>query len=163
MKRPFKEDFPSLMFWLLLTFLAGGIGSIASRNAPEFYGELVQPQWAPPDWVFGPVWSALYALMGLAVWLVWRERRLAAGRGPYVLYTVQLAVNALWSWIYFAWHNGQWAFIEVLVLLGLIIATMVSFHRLKPLAAWMLAPYAAWTAFASVLTYTTWQMNPGLL
>jgi benzodiazapine receptor len=163
MKRDLKSDLPSLAVWLLITFAAGALGAVATSQAPEFYQGLMQPSWAPPSWLFGPVWSTLYVLMGIAVWLVWRSREAASGHGPYVLYVVQLVANALWSWIFFAWHRGQWAFIEVLVLLALIIATMFSFARINRSAAWLLAPYAAWTAFASLLTYTVWQLNPDLL
>lgn len=153
----------SLLFWLLVTFAAGGLGAIASIDAAEFYLQLARPDWAPPAGVFGPVWTALYCLIGISAWLVWRERRLESGSTPYVLFFAQLTANALWTWLFFAWHRGQWAFIEILLLIALIIATMVSFKAIKPLAAWLLVPYLGWVCFASALTFAVWQRNPGVL
>jgi benzodiazapine receptor len=136
---------------------------VASINAADFYLQLDRPAWAPPAGVFGPVWTVLYCMMGVSAWLVWRQRRLAAGVTPYVLYLAQLAANALWTWLFFAWHQGQWAFIEILLLVVLIIATLLSFKAVKPLAAWLLLPYLGWVCFASVLTFAVWQRNPGVL
>ena len=152
-----------LLAWLGLVAVAAIAGAVASSQAPSFYGQLARPDWAPPASVFGPVWSLLYGLMAVAVWLVWREpaserRKLALG-----LFVVQLAVNALWSWLFFGWHNGALAFGDVLLLLGLVIATLLAFWRIRPLAGALLLPYAAWVAFASALTWSVWQANPGLL
>ncbi len=147
--------------WLALAFAAGGVGAIASVEAASFYKQLVQPAWAPPASVFGPVWSALYALMGVAAWLVWRSpgsNKIALG-----LFGAQLGANALWSWLFFAWHRGALAALEVLVLLALILATIVAFSRTSRLAALLLVPYLLWVSFASVLTWTVWRSNPGLL
>lgn len=149
--------------WLLLVFAAAYLGSRASIGAPEFYGQLVKPGWAPSPAVFGPVWSVLYGLMGIAAWLVWRERGWAGARGALVLFLVQLAFNVLWSWLFFAWHRGGLAFADIVVLLALIVATMVAFWRIKPLAGMLLVPYLAWVAFASALNYSVWQLNPQLL
>jgi benzodiazapine receptor len=159
----FRAKASSLVFWLIVTFAAAAVGAIASINAAEFYLQLDRPGWAPPAGVFGPVWTALYCLIAISAWLVWRERRFGAGLLPYVLFFTQLMANALWSWLFFAWHRGQWAFIEVLLLLMLIVATQLSFKAINPLAAWLLLPYLAWVCFASVLTYTVWQRNPDLL
>ena len=152
-----------LLGWTLLTFTAAGLGAIASADASVFYSELARPSWAPPAWLFGPVWSALYALMAVSVWLVWRHRGFADVRPALVLFIVQLAANALWSWLFFAWHQGDLAFAEVLVLWCLIVATIVSFQRISILAAVLLYPYLAWCTFASALTFTIWRLNPGVL
>ncbi|AVS80007.1 sensory protein [Paracidovorax avenae] len=153
----------ALAGWLLLCFIAAGIGSVASVPAPQFYAQLVQPPWAPPPGVFGPVWSVLYTLMGIAAWLVWREPAGAARRHAIVLFCAQLAVNALWSWLFFQWHLGAWALADI-ALLGLCVAaTFVAFLRLRPLAGLLLLPYLAWISFAAALNYTLWRMNPGLL
>jgi benzodiazapine receptor len=146
---------------LLAAFAAGAVGAIASVDAASFYAQLSKPSWAPPAGVFGPVWSALYALMGVAAWLVWRSpgrKGLALG-----LFGAQLAANALWSWLFFAWHRGALAAVEVLVLLVLIVATVVAFWRSSRLAALLLVPYLLWVSFASALTWAVWQRNPGLL
>lgn len=154
---------PSLAFWLLLTLAAGGVGAIASASAPAFYLSLDRPAWAPPPWLFGPVWTLLYVLMGLSAWLVWRARRLDAGATPYVLFFAQLVANAAWTWLFFGWRQGQWAFIEILLLVALIVATMTVFARIRPLAALLLTPYLAWVCFAAALSFAVWQRNPGLL
>jgi len=147
--------------WLLLVFAAAAVGAVASVGAAEFYARLSKPSWAPPAGVFGPVWSLLYALMGVAAWLVWRSpgpRSVALG-----LFIVQLLANALWSWLFFAWRLGALAAVEVLVLLALILATIGAFWRASRTAALLLLPYLLWVAFASVLTWAVWRSNPGLL
>jgi benzodiazapine receptor len=150
-----------LLGWLLASFSAGALGAIASVDAASFYGQLSKPSWAPPGSVFGPVWSVLYALIGVSSWLVWRSpgpKGAALG-----LFGAQLAANALWSWLFFAWHRGALAAVEVLFLLALIVATVAAFWRISRLAAVLLIPYVLWVSFASVLTWTIWRSNPGLL
>jgi tryptophan-rich sensory protein len=149
--------------WLALSFTAAAIGAAASVNAGTFYGELVRPAWAPPAWLFGPVWTCLYLMMGVAAWLVWRERGWRAAALPLGLFVVQLAANALWSWLFFVWKRGALAFAEVLLLWVLIVATVVTFRRVRPLSAGLLLPYLAWVTFASALTYAAWRRNPELL
>lgn len=153
---------PGLIAWLLLAFLAAGIGAVASIQAADFYQGLARPSWAPPGMVFGPVWSVLYLLMGISSWLIWRTRDSQTAL-PLALYAVQLAANALWSWLFFAWHQGQWAFVEIIVLWVLIVATTISFWRIRPLAGVLLIPYLLWVSFASVLAYYVWRLNSNLL
>jgi benzodiazapine receptor len=152
-----------LLAWLALSLLAGGLGAIASVDAASFYAQLNQPAGAPPAGVFGPVWSVLYVLMAIAAWLVWREADTPTRGLALRVFVLQLAVNALWSWLFFAWHRGAWALLDVLLLLALIVATVVLFRRVRPLAAWLLWPYLAWVAFASALTWAVWRANPGVL
>jgi benzodiazapine receptor len=149
--------------WALLTLSAAALGAFASTDASALYAELARPSWAPPGWVFGPVWSALYVLMAASVWLVWRSCGFAGARTPLVLFIVQLAANALWSWLFFAWREGGLAFAEVIVLWCLIVATIASFQRISVLAAVLLYPYLAWCTFASALTFTVWRLNPKIL
>lgn len=149
--------------WLALCYVAAGIGAIASVNAPAFYGELVQPEWAPPGSVFGPVWTFLYTCMAVAAWLVWRSAPWAETRVALGLFLLQLAVNALWSWLFFAWQLGGVAFAEVLVLWVLIVATLVAFWRHSRIAALLLVPYLGWVSFAAALNFWLWRANPGLL
>ncbi len=149
--------------WLALVYIAATVGAIASINARAFYAELVQPAWAPPGSVFGPVWTALYTLMGIAAWLVWTSGGFRAAGTALTLFLVQLAVNALWSWLFFAWHRGGLAFADILLLLPLIVATSVAFWRIRPLAAYLLIPYLLWVTFASVLNYSVWRLNPQML
>lgn len=152
-----------LFGWLAVAFAAAAIGAVASIEARAFYAQLARPGWAPPASVFGPVWSALYALMGVAAWLVWREKVTKRVSVALTFFAVQLGVNALWSWLFFAWHLGAWAFADVLLLLALIVATCAAFLRVRRVAAVLLLPYLAWVGFASALTWAMWQGNPGVL
>lgn len=161
--RSTRSQVLGLLGWLALVMATGGLGAAASVDAASFYGQLNLPAWAPPAGVFGPVWTVLYLLMGVAAWLVWREVDAPARKPALAVFGVQLAVNALWSWLFFAWHLGAWALADVLLLLALIGVTIALFARVRRLAAWLLAPYLAWVAFASVLNWTLWQANPGLL
>lgn len=149
--------------WFLVTFLAAALGARASISASSFYADLVLPAWAPPASLFGPVWTALYAMMALAAFLVWRERGWRAAAPALTLYLLQLGINALWSWLFFGWKLGGLAFADILLLLALIVTTLVAFWRVHKLAACLLLPYLAWVSFASVLNYAVWQANPGLL
>lgn len=155
-----------LIAWLAVAFTAAAVGGAASINAGSFYAELTRPAWAPPAWLFGPVWTLLYALMGIAAWLVWRERGLwgaPAAYTAYALFLAQLAANALWSWLFFVWKQGAWAFVEVLLLWGLIVLTIRAFRQIRPLAGILLWPYLAWVTFAAGLTWAVWRANPALL
>lgn len=153
----------SLAGWLLLSFAAAGVGALASVRSAAFYAQLVQPSWAPPSWVFGPVWSILYLMQGIAAWLVWRERGFANARTALTLFVVQLALNALWTWLFFAWHRGALAFAEIIVLWLFIAITTTLFWRVRPIAGALLLPYLLWVSFASVLAYTMWQLNHDVL
>jgi tryptophan-rich sensory protein len=152
-----------LLGWLLLSFAAAAIGSIASIQAAAFYRQLAQPSWAPPSSVFGPVWSLLYALMGIAAWLVWREGGWRRQRGVVGLFVLQLAFNALWSWLFFGWHRGALGFADIVLLWLLIVATVIGFWRVRPLAGALLLPYLGWVGFATALNYAVWHLNPSTL
>lgn len=153
----------ALIAALGVTYAAAAVGALASVQARAFYAELVRPAWAPPGWLFGPVWSALYTLMAIALWLLWRSGGLAAARIPIGLFAAQLLVNALWSWLFFAWRVGAAAFADVVLLWALIVATMMAFRRFSGVATALLVPYLAWVTFAAALTWTLWRSNPELL
>ncbi len=152
-----------LVGWFVLTFAAAAVGAAASVQAQSFYGQLVQPSWAPPSSVFGPVWTVLYALMAIAAWLVWRSGGFRMHRTALTLFLVQLVLNALWSWLFFAWHRGFWAFLDIVVLWALIAATAIAFWRVRTLAAALLIPYLLWVSFAAALNFSVWRLNPQLL
>ena len=152
-----------LLVWLAISFVASGIGAVASIRAAPFYGQLVQPTWAPPSSVFGPVWTLLYALMGIAAWLVWRADSLRATRLALSLFLLQLVVNALWTWLFFAWSQGALAFADIVLLWLLVVATAMSFWRIRPLAGALLIPYLLWVSFAAALNFSIWQLNPQVL
>jgi benzodiazapine receptor len=162
-QRSIFKQVSGLVGWLLISFAAAAAGAIASVNAGDFYRQLVRPGWAPPAWLFSPVWTALYILMGIAAWLVWRSHGFHGAQKALILFLIQLAVNALWSWLFFVWRQGALAFAEALLLWALIACTIVAFRRLHRLAAALLLPYLAWVSFACALSFATWRLNPGML
>lgn len=153
-----------LVVWLVIVFIAAAIGATASINADWFYTQqLVRPNWAPPQSVFGPVWTILYTLMGIAAWLVWLRIGFHIAKIALGLFLVQLVFNALWTWLFFGGQLGALAFADIVVLWLLIIATIVYFWRIRPLAGALLVPYLLWVTFAAALNYSMWQLNPQIL
>jgi len=149
--------------WLMASFITGGIGGLASVNAGGFYEQLIQPSWAPPAWLFGPVWSVLFILMAVSAWLVWRRHGLRSAGAALKLYGAQLVANALWTWLFFAWKQGALALAEVAVLWLLVAATIWAFWRLQRVAALLLVPYLCWVSFAAALNLALWRLNPAVL
>lgn len=148
-----------LLGWLGLSFVAAALGAAATVSAPEFYLELDRPRWAPPPDAFGPVWTVLYVLIGVAAWLVWERRSRTEVRSALLLFVAQLVANALWSWIFFGWRLGLLAFLDILLLLGLTAATAVSFWRIRRSAGLLLVPYLLWVCYAAALSLSIWQRN----
>jgi translocator protein len=162
--KPLLNQALGLLGWLFLTFIAAALGGIASADAGSFYSGLVRPAWAPPGWLFAPVWSILYAAMGISAWLVWRVRGFRGGAAaPLILFIVQLAVNALWTWLFFAWRQGALALADALLLWILILFTIIAFRRISPAAALLLVPYFVWIAYACALNLFLLNMNPSIL
>jgi translocator protein len=147
----------ALGLWVALPLVVGGgIGSLFPPG--QWFMTLEKPSWNPPNWVFGPVWTLLYVLMGVAAWLVW-DRYRGAAKAALTLFVVHLLFNAGWSAIFFGLQSPGLAFAEILVLWALIVATIVVFWRHRPLAGMLMLPYIAWVSFAAVLNYTIWQLN----
>jgi tryptophan-rich sensory protein len=155
-----KRQLLGLVVLLVLCFAATGIGgAVTSPQIENWYATLAKPSWNPPNWVFGPVWSVLYFCMAIAAWLVWRRNGLVGAREPLALFAVQLALNTLWSCLFFGLHNPGLAFAEILLLWAAIAATMVTFWRRSVSAGILFMPYLAWVSFATVLNFTIWRMN----
>jgi tryptophan-rich sensory protein len=163
MAPPSSSRIAGLPGWLVLCFAAAAIGAFASMDAAPFYAQLARPAWAPPASVFGPVWGVLYLSMGIAAWLAWRPGGFAGARGALALFVVQLALNASWSWLFFAWHRGALAFVDIVALILVVAATCAGFWRVRPLAGALLLPYLAWLAFAAALNFVVWRLNPAVL
>jgi len=151
--------------WLPLTgfiasaFAAGGLGAWAtSRNVRTWYPLLRKPTWNPPAWVFGPAWTLLYILMGLAVWQAWRTRHPAA-RAIVAIYFVQLALNASWSVLFFGLRQPAWALADIAVLWALLAWIQAGLARIDRLAAWLWLPYLLWVSFAGVLNLAIVRLN----
>lgn len=145
------------------TLLAAVLGGIGSASAGAFYQQLNLPQFAPPSWIFGPVWTVLYIAMASAAYLVWRSQVEARTRPVLALFLIHLVVNALWSWLFFAWRSGLWATVGVIILLGLVVWLAARFRHYSRMAMLLMIPYALWVGFATILTISIWQMNPALL
>jgi tryptophan-rich sensory protein len=135
------------------------LGGGRSLQMPSWYDLLRKPDWTPPGEVFGPVWSVLYVLMAVAAWLVWRVRGFAGAQVALGLYALQLALNGLWSVLFFHLHALTAATVEIVVLWAAILATTLAFRRISATAAVLMLPYLAWVTFASALTFAIWRLN----
>ncbi len=133
---------------------AGGLG--ATLTSSDWYRELPRPSFAPPGWVFGPVWITLYTMMAVAAWLVWRTPANNVRRAALVWFAIQLALNAAWTPVFFGLRSPAGGLAVIVALLAAIVGTIVAFRRISPPAAWLLAPYLAWVAFATVLNASIW-------
>ena len=156
---------------IAVPLMAGVIGSIfTSESVSTWYQTIEKPSFSPPDWLFGPVWTTLYVLMGVSLFLVWRattnnttttftkDRR---GRkiSAFIAFGSQLLLNVLWSFIFFSLRSPQLAFAEIVILLISIVVTIVIFYRISKLAAVLMIPYAVWVTFASFLNLQIWLLN----
>ena len=147
----------ALACWLALCFSAAAFGGLFGPS--EWYAKLNKPAWNPPGWVFGPVWGALYTMMAVAAWLVWRRGGFRARRVPLGFFLSQLLFNALWSPAFFGLRNPGLAFADIALLWSLVLVTVVSSWRVRPLAGALLAPYLAWVSFAAALNLAIWSLN----
>jgi len=141
---------------------SASIAGIVVRPGPWYYEGIRKPTWNPPSWVFGPTWSLLYTLMGIAAWLVWREGGWSGASGLALLvFLVHLPVNTVWSVLFFGMRRPDWAGVEVVLLWGFILATILLFWQVRPLAGALLVPYLLWVSFAAFLNLTIWRLNRG--
>ena len=131
----------ALVAWLVASFAAAAMGGLFMPG--EWYAALQKPSWNPPGWIFGPVWTALYTMMALAAWLVWRQGGWDKQRKPLLLFLVQLALNALWTPLFFGWHRPGLAFAEIVLLWLAIAATIALFRTVSRTAMLLLVPYLA--------------------
>jgi len=149
-----------LAFWITLCFAVAGLGARwTAGEVTGWYRTLMRPAFAPPNWVFGPVWTALYALMAVAAWRVWLAAPSEVRTWALALFVLQLGLNLAWSWIFFRQHAMGAALIEVAVLWMAICSVAIVFSRVAPLAAWLMAPYVAWVGFAAALNAGFWKLN----
>lgn len=135
-------------------------GFFTTPEIDTWYQTIKKPSWQPPNWLFGPVWTTLYLMMGVALWLVWTAKAEASKKGMAVtLWIIQLVLNFFWSFVFFKRHQIDWALGEILVLWLFIVLTIFAFARIRTAAAWLLVPYVSWVTFATVLTYTIYKLN----
>lgn len=170
------RQWPALLIALIIPFTAAAIGSTATNTSLfGWYRQLRKPTWNPPAWVFGPVWTALYLLMGIASWLIWRRGQRSGEeettqdrysvqeemQGALTFYGLQLVLNSLWSIIFFGLRRIDLALVEVLALWTTLLVTLTRFYRIQPLAGLLLVPYQLWVTFATLLNLRIWQLNRG--
>jgi len=155
-----RQDWIAGLLFIVGCVAAGALVGVATGSQPDgWYRSLQKPAFTPPGWVFGPVWTVLYASMGVAAWLVWTRRNTTGATAALVLFGVQLALNLGWSVVFFSWHQPGWAFLEITVLWAAIGATVWAFLRVRPIAGWLMVPYLTWVTFAAILNATIWRMN----
>lgn len=156
-----KTRIIGLVGWIAVSQLAGIIGSVFTFTAiPTWYETLIQPSFRPPNWLFAPVWTTLYLLMGIAAYRVWTHGvKKKKVREALIYFIAQLVFNALWSILFFGLRSPGAALMEIIVLWSLIIATMVRFYRIDRVAGYLFIPYSIWVTFASVLNASIWYLN----
>ena len=150
-----------LIIAIVISELAGGVGSLITISAiPTWYATLAKPALNPPSWIFGPVWTTLYLLMGIAAFLIWNKgwdrKDVQKALGVFLL---QLILNAIWSVIFFGLHSPFWAFVDIVLMWLAIISTMALFYRISRPAMWLLLPYILWVSFAAYLNYSILALN----
>lgn len=156
------RETPRLVISIIIVFFAGAIGTVATLSEiPTWYAALAKPTWAPPNWLFGPVWTTLYILIGVALFLVWRKGsdkkdvKLAL-----LVFAVQLVLNVLWSVVFFGYHSLLGGVIVVILLWIAILANIIVFYRVSKPAGLLLVPYIIWVSIASYLNYSVYLLNP---
>ncbi len=135
-------------------------GFFTVTGVESWYQTIQKPSWNPPNWIFGPVWTTLYIMMGVALFLVWKEdtseelKKIA-----FTLFAIQLILNFFWSFIFFNQQQPGWALVEIIAMWVFILLTIFAFAQVNKTAAWLLVPYISWVSFATILNYTIWQLN----
>jgi len=155
------SNFLKLVIAIVVAELAGVIGSVFTvASIPTWYATLQKPSLSPPSWIFGPAWTTLYALMGIAAFLIWKsgweKKEIKKALG---VFGIQLFLNAIWSIIFFGLHNPFWAFVEIIILWLAILWTITAFYKISRPTAYLLLPYILWVSFAAYLNYSIWMLN----
>ena len=151
-----------LFISILIPLLVGGISGYFTTSGVEgWYAVANKPWFNPPNWIFAPVWTALYVMMGIALYIVLKEETIAPAvkRNAIILFAIQLTLNFFWSLIFFKLQQPGWAFAEIIGMWLAILFTIIWFGKISSIAAWLLVPYICWVSFASVLNYAIWKLN----
>jgi tryptophan-rich sensory protein len=154
-------DIIKLVVSIIICQLAGFIGAIfTSRSIPIWYASLKKPSFNPPESLFGPVWTALFLLMGISLFLIWQKGLTYDGvKLALILFGVQLILNILWSILFFGLRSPLAGFIEIIILWVLILMTILAFYKISQVAAILLIPYILWVSFAAILNFSLWRLN----
>jgi tryptophan-rich sensory protein len=155
------SDQKKLIFSIFICLFAGFIGSFFTTPAiPTWYAMLQKPSFAPPNWVFFPVWTALFIMMGISLFLVWKKGlEDKTVKTAIYIFAGQLVLNALWSFAFFGLRSPLLGLMEIIILWMAILATIVTFKKLSRTAAYLLIPYILWVSFAAFLNYMIWRLN----
>jgi translocator protein len=157
------KNWNSLLMLALLVGIClavGGFGALfTSGSVREWYPMIRKPSWNPPSWVFGPVWTILYLIMGTAAWIVWCRRNEAEIKSALILFAVQLILNGAWSPLFFGLRNPLAGLLDIVPLWAAILATLILFWRISPTAGWLMTPYLLWVSFATALNFAIWKNN----
>jgi tryptophan-rich sensory protein len=148
-----------LVGFLIVAFLPATMGALFPPG--DWYEELAKPDWRPPNWIFAPAWTLLYLTIGVAGWLIWQRVGFAGARLAFIVFFLQLILNAAWTPLFFGLHRPDLAFVEIVVLWLSILATIALFYPIVPAAGLLLLPYLAWVTFASALNFAIWRLNVG--
>lgn len=150
----------ALAIALFICYGAAAVGGLfGAGGGGDWYADLVKPSWTPPAWVFGPVWTVLYGMMAVAVWLIWLERRQRSIAAPIALFAAQLLFNTAWSPLFFGMQRPDLAFADIVLLWMALAATVWLFLKRRAVAGWLLAPYLLWVSFAVALNLAIWRLN----
>jgi tryptophan-rich sensory protein len=154
------KKIPTLIACLALTLGVGAIAGIATANSIDsWYSTIQKPSFNPPNYVFGPVWTLLYILMGISLYMIIIAPPHPLKRKAIILFILQLFFNFCWSFIFFSFHELLWASVEIIVLWVLILLTIIQFSKINKIAPWLLVPYLAWVSFATRLTFSVYFLN----
>lgn len=135
-------------------------GFFTATGVDSWYQTIHKPSWNPPGWVFGPVWTTLYVMMGIALYLIWKSgANESVKKAAIILFAIQLVLNFFWSFIFFKQQQVGWALAEIIAMWFMILLTIFAFARVSNAAAWLMVPYISWVSFASILNYTIWRLN----
>ena len=158
-----KINYKKLLISLAIPQLAGLLGSVANFSSiGTWYVTLEKPVFNPPNWIFGPVWTLLFLLMGVALYLVWDHRVIFHKHKvdhAIEVFLLQMILNVLWSWLFFGAKMPLWAFGEIVILWGAILWNIIVFYRVRKWAGYLLIPYIVWVSFAIVLNFSLWWLN----
>lgn len=152
-----RRHYAGLAVFIVVCFMVAATGSLFPPD--DWYASLMRPQYAPPNWVFGPVWTVLYLMIAVSGWLVWTAPGPLSKRPAMFAFAVQLLLNAAWSAIFFGLHEPGWALVEICILWVAILTTTLMFRHHTKMASGLLLPYLAWVSFATLLNYGFWLVN----
>ena len=149
-----------LLVFVVLCLATGRLSAFITEPAlVSWYPSLVKPAWTPPDMVFPVVWSLIYLAMGIAAWLVWKTAARGQARGPLSLFFLQLGLNVLWSFGFFGLRSPFLGLVDIVLLIGVVVTTTLTFSRISTIAGWLFLPYILWLGYAAALNFAIWRLN----